>query len=105
LSENVSSQSNEREGNRVLAFRRDSDGMLTQRGTFSTGGAGTGTPHLQSQGSVALTGGGRHLLVTNAASGDPKYLSETETTDARWSDMHRARRRRVMGRAWPHRAP
>ena len=24
---------------------------------------------------------------------------------ARWSDLHRARRRRVMARAWPYRAP
>jgi hypothetical protein len=59
LSDNVYIQSNEPEGNRVLAFRRDPDGTLTQRGTFSTGGAGTGTPHLQSQGSVVLTGDGR----------------------------------------------
>lgn len=69
MSENVYLQSNEPEGNRVLAFRREPDGTLIQRGTFSTGGAGTGTPHLQSQGSVVLTGDGRHLLVTNAGSG------------------------------------
>jgi hypothetical protein len=31
---------------------------------------GDGSPHLQSQGSVALTGNGQHLLVTNAASDD-----------------------------------
>jgi 6-phosphogluconolactonase len=70
LSDNVYIQSNESEGNRVLAFRRDPDGKLIQRGTFSTGGAGTGTTHLQSQGSVVLTRNGRHLLVTNAGSGD-----------------------------------
>ena len=69
MSDNVYIQSNEPEGNRVLAFRRDPDGTLIQRGTFSTGGSGTGTPHLQSQGSVVITGDGRHLLVTNAGSG------------------------------------
>jgi hypothetical protein len=46
LSDNVYIQSNESEGNRVLAFHRDPDGKLIQRGTFSTGGAGTGTAHL-----------------------------------------------------------
>jgi hypothetical protein len=50
LSDNVYIQSNEPEGNRVLAFRRDPDGTLIQRGTFSAGGAGTGPRHLQSQG-------------------------------------------------------
>jgi 6-phosphogluconolactonase len=76
LSDNVYIQSNEPEGNRVLAFRRDPDGTLSQRGTFATGGAGSGAPHLQSQGSVVLTRDGRHLLVTNAGSGD---LSVFET--------------------------
>jgi 6-phosphogluconolactonase len=70
VADNVYIQSNEAEGNRVLAFRHDPDGTLTQRGSFSTGGAGTGAPHLPSQGSVVLTGDGRHLLVTNAGSGD-----------------------------------
>jgi 6-phosphogluconolactonase len=78
LSENVYLQSNEPEGNRVLAFRRDPDGTLTQRGTFSTGGAGTGTPHLQSQGSVVLSGDGRHLLVANAGSGDLSVFATGE---------------------------
>jgi 6-phosphogluconolactonase len=69
LSDNVYVQSNEADGNRVLAFRRDGDGTLTLIGSFSTGGgAGSGTPHLQSQGSVVLAGGGSHLLVVNAAS-------------------------------------
>jgi 6-phosphogluconolactonase len=78
LSDNVYIQSNEPEGNRVLAFRRDPDGTLIQRGTFSTGGAGTGTPHLQSQGSVVLTRDGRHLLVTNAGSGDLSVFAAGE---------------------------
>jgi 6-phosphogluconolactonase (cycloisomerase 2 family) len=70
VSDEVYVQSNEAEGNRVLAFRRGADEMLTELGSFSTGGAGSGTPHLPSQGSVVLTGDGRHLFVTNAGSGD-----------------------------------
>lgn len=62
-------QTNEPE-NRVLAFRREEDGSLTPLGEYPTGGAGDGVPHLTSQGSVVLTADGRHLLVTNAGSGD-----------------------------------
>ncbi len=62
-------QTNEQE-NRVVAFRRDAGGALDAIGTYPTGGAGDGNPHLTSQGSVALTGDGRHLIVTNAASDD-----------------------------------
>jgi 6-phosphogluconolactonase len=56
--------------NEVIAFRREGDGSLDRIGSVATGGDGDGSPHLQSQGSVALTGDGRHLLVTNAASDD-----------------------------------
>ncbi len=63
-------QTNEADSNRVLAFRRESDGSLTELGVHPTGGAGDGKPHLTSQGSVVLTGDGAHLLVTNAGSGD-----------------------------------
>ena len=63
-------QTNEPERNRVLAFRRAGDGTLTPAGGYETGEAGDGKPHLTSQGSVVLTGDGRYLLVTNAASGD-----------------------------------
>ncbi len=54
--------------NRVVAFRRASDGSLERGATSSTDGAGSGVPHLPSQGSVVLTADGRHLLVANAAS-------------------------------------
>ena len=63
-------QTNDGAGNRVIAFRRAANGSLTRLGTFRTGGAGDGVPHLTSQGSVVLTGDGRHLLVSNAASAD-----------------------------------
>ena len=62
-------QTNEPE-NAVIAFRRAMDGSLERLGTYPTGGRGDGMPHLTSQGSVVLTGDGRHLLVSNAASDD-----------------------------------
>jgi 6-phosphogluconolactonase len=62
-------QTNETE-NRVIAFARAAEGGLSQIGSFATGGAGDGKPHLTSQGSVTLSGDGRDLLVTNVASDD-----------------------------------
>jgi 6-phosphogluconolactonase len=56
--------------NKVVAFSRAADGSLSELATVVTGGAGDAEPHLTSQGSVVLTGDGRHLLVTNAASDD-----------------------------------
>jgi 6-phosphogluconolactonase (cycloisomerase 2 family) len=61
--------------NEVIAFRRAGDGSLERIGSVATGGDGDGSPHLTSQGSVALTGDGRHLLVTNAASDDLSVFS------------------------------
>jgi 6-phosphogluconolactonase (cycloisomerase 2 family) len=63
-------QTNEADGNRVIAFRRNADGSLSELGAYATGGTGDGKPHLTSQGSVFLSGDGAHLLVTNAGSGD-----------------------------------
>ncbi len=62
-------QTNEPE-NKVITFRRSADGSLEDIGGTETGGAGSATPHLPSQGSVVLTRDGAHLLVTNAASND-----------------------------------
>jgi 6-phosphogluconolactonase len=64
--------------NEVIAFRRATDGSLDRIGSVATGGDGDGSPHLQSQGSVALTRDGRHLLVTNAASDDLSVFSVAE---------------------------
>jgi 6-phosphogluconolactonase len=61
--------------NEVIASRRAPDGSLDRIGSVATGGDGDGSPHLQSQGSVTLTRGGRHLLVTNAASDDLSVFS------------------------------
>jgi 6-phosphogluconolactonase len=70
-------QTNEPE-NRVIAFRRAADGALEKLGAYATGGAGSGTPHLPSQGSVVLSGDGRRLLVANAASGDVSVFAAAE---------------------------
>ena len=67
---NVYLQTNELNENRVIAFGRADDGALSGLGSYATGGTGDGVAHLTSQGSLALTGDGRHLLVTNAGSGD-----------------------------------
>ena len=61
--------------NEVIAFRRAADGSLDRISSVATGGEGEGSPHLTSQGSVALTRVGRHLLVTNAASDDLSVFS------------------------------
>jgi 6-phosphogluconolactonase (cycloisomerase 2 family) len=61
--------------NEVIAFRRADDGSLDLIGSVATGGNGDGSPHLQSQGSVTLTGDGQNLLVTNAASDDLSVFS------------------------------
>ena len=72
-------QTNEADGNRVIAFRRGEDGSLSEVGSYATGGAGDGSPHLTSQGSVALTVDGTHLLVTNAGSGDVSIFAIEES--------------------------
>ena len=63
-------QTNDAEGNEVLVFGRGPDGSLAAAGRYETGGRGTGKPHLASQSSVALSGDGSWLLVTNAGSDD-----------------------------------
>jgi 6-phosphogluconolactonase (cycloisomerase 2 family) len=61
--------------NEVIAFSRAADGSLDHIGSVETAGDGDGSPHLTSQGSVVLTGDGRHLLVTNAATDDLSVFS------------------------------
>src|SRR5690349_5194512 len=63
-------QTNDETANEIIAFRRAADGTLTRLGSYATGGRGDGRPHLTSQGSVVVTGDGRHLLVCNAGSSD-----------------------------------
>src|SRR6201982_4051931 len=61
-------QTNDATGNEVIAFSRTQDGALAPLGRSSTGGRGTGSPHLASAGSVVLSDDGRWLLVVNAGS-------------------------------------
>jgi 6-phosphogluconolactonase len=63
-------QTNETGENHVVAYSRAADGTLSELGSYATGGVGDGVAHLTSQGSVVLTGDRRHVLVTNAGSGD-----------------------------------
>jgi len=63
-------QANDATENEVIAFTRADDGTLAPLGRCSTGGRGTGVPHLASAGSVVLSDDGRWLLVVNAGSDD-----------------------------------
>ena len=60
--------------NEVIAFRRADDGSLDPIGSVATGGDGDGSPHLPSQGSVALTGDGRHLVGDERCQRRPQRL-------------------------------
>jgi 6-phosphogluconolactonase (cycloisomerase 2 family) len=61
-------QTNDAAENEIVAFSRAEDGTLAPMGRYSTGGRGTGEPHLPSQSSVVLSEDGRWLLVVNAGS-------------------------------------
>jgi 6-phosphogluconolactonase (cycloisomerase 2 family) len=56
-------------GNNVIKYDRDTNGVLTMAGTFSTYGLGTGS-HLASQGAVVLTENDHWLLVVDAGSNE-----------------------------------
>ncbi len=60
-------------GNSVLAFWVAGGGTLASKGSFPTGGDGTGAG-LGSQGAVTLAEGGRALLVVNAGSDTVSYF-------------------------------
>jgi 6-phosphogluconolactonase len=70
-------QSNEQDQNRLLSFRRDATGGLSDMGAVGTGGTGNGEAHLPSQGSVTLSGDARHAFVTNAGSGNVSLFAVT----------------------------
>src|SRR5437763_11170010 len=78
-------QTNDAEANEVLAFSRAEDGTLESAGRYSTGGRGTGQPHLPSQSSVAVSQDGRWLLVVNAGS-DELSLFAVELDGLRLAD-------------------
>jgi len=58
--------------NAVIAYQRDTNGFLHEKGRFPTGGRGSGgvTDPLGSQGSLTLTQDRSFLLAVNAGSGD-----------------------------------
>jgi 6-phosphogluconolactonase (cycloisomerase 2 family) len=63
---------NDASKNEVIAYRRNADGSLTGRHSYSTGGRGSGgtTDPLASQGALTLTQDHSFLLAVNAGSGD-----------------------------------
>src|SRR5262245_7886629 len=67
-------QTNELNGNRIVVFERGSDGLLTQDGSFATGGnggaaaPGTESDRLASQGSLVFDEGHSLLFAVNAGS-------------------------------------
>jgi len=61
-------QTNDAVSNQVVAFSREVDGSLAPIGTYPTGGRGTGSPHLPSQGSLGASDG--RLFAANAGSDD-----------------------------------
>src|SRR5689334_15806612 len=75
-------QTNDATRNEVIAFSRTQDGALAPLGRYSTGGRGTGSPHLASQSSVVLSDDGIWLLVVNAGS-DELSLFEVEADGLR----------------------
>ena len=65
----VYTMSNAAAGNRILAFDRAPNGMLTPAGSFATGGLGSGGG-LGNQGGLVLSDNHRWLLAVNAGSHD-----------------------------------
>ena len=61
-------QTNDAASNQVVVFSRGEDGGLASIATHDTGGRGTGSPHLPSQGSVLAADG--RVFVVNAGSDD-----------------------------------
>jgi 6-phosphogluconolactonase len=68
----VYTMTNAADGNQVVVFDRNDDGILTKMGSFSTGGNGSGggLDALGSQGSVILSKDNTWLLVVNAGSNE-----------------------------------
>ena len=78
-------QTNDAAANEVIAFSRADDGALAPLGRYSTGGRGTGVPHLASAGSVVLSDDGQWLVVVNAGS-DELSLFEVQPDGLRLAD-------------------
>jgi 6-phosphogluconolactonase len=68
-------QTNDATENEVVAFTRADNGALVPSGRYSTGGRGTGVPHLASAGSVVLSDDSNWLLAVNAGSDELSLFS------------------------------
>jgi 6-phosphogluconolactonase (cycloisomerase 2 family) len=66
-------QTNDLDNNEVVVFGRKANGTLERLSGYTTGGKGSGEPHLPSQSSVVLDGD--RLFVTNAGSDDVTLFS------------------------------
>src|SRR5262249_8664568 len=82
-------QTNNATENEVIVFSRADDGALAPVGRYSTGGRGTGVPHLASAGSVVLGDDDRWLLVVNAGS-DELSLFAVQPDGLRLADRVRS---------------
>ena len=91
-------QTNDAADNEAVAFRRSDDGALAPLGRWSTGGRGSGEPHLPSQGSVVLDDEGRWLLVVNAGS-DELSVFAVRPRGCAWPAV--SARGGARRRAWP----
>lgn len=80
----VYTMSNAAAGNRILAFDRAPDGLLTPAGSFATGGSGTGGG-LGNQGGLTLSRNERWLLAVNAGSSDLSLFA-ADNDGLRWVD-------------------
>ena len=69
--------SNQAGGNQVMVFDRGSNGALSFKTSFSTGGSGTGAT-LGSQGALALSSNKQWMFAVNAGSNDISVLQVTE---------------------------
>ncbi|HSD24408.1 MAG TPA: beta-propeller fold lactonase family protein [Solirubrobacterales bacterium] len=78
-------QTNDASDNEIVAFSRSEDGQLAPLGRYSTGGRGTGEPHLPSQNSIVISDDGRWLLVANSGS-DELSLFAIESDGLRLED-------------------
>ena len=73
-------QTNDGSNNQVIAYNRAANGRLASSKTIDTGGRGTGTPRLGSQGSVLLSDDNKYLYVTNGGSDDISVFDVTKRT-------------------------
>ncbi|MGH9018458.1 MAG: beta-propeller fold lactonase family protein, partial [Acidimicrobiales bacterium] len=82
-------QTDDPDGNQIVAYDQAANGTLTAAGTYATGGdgaaaAGSVVDPLASQGSLALTDNGRTLIAVNAGSDTVSVFRVTGASLALW---------------------